>query len=65
VNSYGTVSLSLNGGSMSMFGADLDGQGIRTDNSMILLVKGGSADGMALTFTRAVTQPSYRRQGVQ
>jgi len=52
VNKFGTVSLSLNGGSMSMFGADLDGQGVRSDSKMILAVKGGSADGMALTFTR-------------
>ncbi len=52
VNQYGTVSLRLTGGSMSMMGVDLDNNGITSDWAFRVVVTGGSADGLTLTFTR-------------
>jgi hypothetical protein len=52
VNSFGSVSLRLSTGSIVMQGVDLDNAGILSDTSMRLYVTGGTADGMALTFTK-------------
>jgi hypothetical protein len=52
VNSFGSVNLRLNSGTISMQGIDLDSAGVRSDTSIRLTVTGGSAHGMTLTFTK-------------
>ena len=52
VNSYGSVNLRLNSGTVSMRGIDLDDAGVRSDTTIKLTVTGGSADGLTLTFIK-------------
>jgi hypothetical protein len=54
VESDGTIrSLTLNSGTISFSGNTLDGNGVRGDaSSLKVVVKGGSADGLTLTFSR-------------
>jgi len=52
VNSFGTVNLRLDAGSISMQGVDLDSAGVRSDTTLKLTVTGGSAHGMTLTFAK-------------
>ena len=52
VNRYGSVSLRLTSGTISMAGVDLDSNGVTSDSTLRVVVSGGSADGQTLTFTK-------------
>jgi hypothetical protein len=54
ITATGSVNLALNTGSIIFSGSDLDGNGLNSADarSLKLLVTGGSANGLTLTFTR-------------
>ena len=52
VNRFGSVNLRLSSGSVSMQGVDLDNNGMRGDSLMRLIVTGGTANGLTLTFAK-------------
>ena len=52
VNSFGSVNVTISNGALSLQGVDLDDNGMRGDTAMRLIVTGGTANGLTLTYTK-------------
>ncbi len=52
VNQFGSVNVTINNGALSLQGVDLDDNGMRGDTAMRLIVTGGTANGLTLTYTK-------------
>jgi Bacterial Ig-like domain (group 2) len=52
VNRFGSVNVTINGGALSLQGVDLDDNGMRGDTAVRLIVTGGTANGLTLTYTK-------------
>jgi len=52
VNRFGSVNISINNGAITQQGVDLDNNGMVGDTAMKLIVTGGTANGLTLTYTK-------------